>query len=279
VSDGISEASKQFTLNVSPVSPVSPVVKYFRYVMIDDPNESFIVKMTNSATIQQALDDLNGQRRLIVSGIVNSDNGGFNSPWSWHLDPATVILGESFIELCDARPSYVETHLVEWLGQRYCPWGARVNAAYDTPPTPGVRPTSTAPVTSVTIQVQVNALNVREDAALSAQKIGLVRQGETLKKIEEKNGWVKVELSSGQTGWVFGQYTAPAAVPNVSAPRQKVIVMARVLNVRSGAGINTKVITTVQRNAVLEKVEEKSGWIRIILPSGQSGWVYGKFVK
>ena len=131
---------------------------------------------------------------------------------------------------------------------------------------------SASPATSATIQVQVNALNVRQDAALSATKIGLVRQGETLKKLKEENGWVKVELSSGKTGWVFGQYVAPATVP-------KVIVTARVLNVRSSAGINTEVIATVQRNAVLEKVEKKDGWIKIILPNDQRGWVYEKFVK
>lgn len=275
VSDGTSKASRQFTINVS------SVVRYFQYVMSSAPDESFLVKMTNPATIQQALDDLQGRRRLIVSSIVNSGDGGFNSPWSWHLDPARVILGEIFIEVCDGRPSYVETHLAEWLGQRYCPWGAKVNAVYEAPPTSTVpiQPKSTAPVTSASIQVQVDALNVRGDATLSAPKIELVRKGEVLKKLEEKNGWVKVELSSGQTGWVFGQYVAPATVPTVSAPRQKVIVTAWVLNVRSGAEINTRVITTVQRNAVLEKVEEKSGWIRIILPNGQSGWVYGKFVK
>ncbi|TSC83501.1 MAG: immunoglobulin I-set domain-containing protein [Microgenomates group bacterium Gr01-1014_16] len=129
------------------------------------------------------------------------------------------------------------------------------------------------------IQVQVNALNVRQDAALSASKIGLVRQGEVLNKLEEKNGWVKVELSNGQIGWIFKQYTAPVAVPVVSTLRQKIIVTAWVLNVRSGPGINTKVITTVQRNDVLEKIEEENGWFRIILPNSQNGWVYGKFVK
>jgi len=657
---GYGNASVQVT-----VGAATPLVKYFQYVMSDDPREGFIVKMTNPATIQQAIDDLNGQRRLIVSGIVNSGNGGFNSPWNWHLDSATIILNENFIELCDARPSYVETHLAEWLGQRYCPWVARVNAVYDIPPTsttlvttqkqdlsfevltdktiyspneniiivikvknnssqstilnfsssyqsdyvidgkfrwssdkaftqaltfvtlepfgakewrfthtpvqyglsvgshtilgevvgygrastqieiiapscgnctceanetaascrkdcdfsfisfsatttenrareiitscgglvdgwfdvinaagtktnrctsmqfkscveayrnevrqvqlskyfvgdmpfvvlqyglgdkytnPGkcnikgwhtgavykseqnacvqsgqvrlpprtvgfwweytmgtaffyiakqatvdqntvntgdglelvtqikLLPSDSLPMTAaisdvfleprlltdeevqeeidyvvsrafpecntssslteanvrgnkkgdnktcgdglkfycatenecfcipvissiprpsalVTIQVRASALNVRQDAALTAQKIGLVRQGEVLKKFEEKNGWVKVELSSGQTGWVFGQHVAPAAVPTVSVSRQKVIVTAWVLNVRSGAGINTKVITTVQQNAVLEKLEEKSGWIKVILVNGQSGWVYGKFVK
>lgn len=263
------------------ILPPPTDVRYFQYVMIDDRNEWFIVKMTDPTTIQQALDDLSGARRLIVSGIVNSGNGGFNSPWSWHLDPATIILSEAFIELCDARPSYVEAHLAEQLGQRYCPWGARVNAVYDTPPTSTIsaQPVPVVPATSTSIQVQVNALNVRQDAALSASKIGLVRQDEVLQKLEEKSGWVKVQLPSGQIGWVFGQYVAPTTAPAVSTPSQKVIVTAWALKVRSGPGVNNKIITTVQRDNILEKVEEKSGWIKIILTNGQSGWVYGKFVK
>ncbi len=281
VSDGTSKVSKEFTITVIPI-PKSPQVRYFRYEMSSLPNEWFIVKMTNPATIKQALDDLKGARRLIVSGIVNSGNGGFNSPWSWHLNPATIILGESFIEVCDARPSYVEAHLAEWLGQRYCPWGARIAAVYDAPPTStiSIQPTPIPPATPIVIQVQVNALNVRQDGTLSASKIGLVRQGEILTKLEEKSGWVKVQLPNNQIGWVFGQYIAPATTtPAISTSSQKVVVTAWVLNIRSGPGVNNKIITTVQRNVVLEKVEEKSGWVRVTLLNGQSGWVYGKFVK
>ena len=42
----------------------------------------------------------------------------------WHLDPDEVRLVEAAIEVCDGRPSYVETHQSEF--PTYCPWGARV---------------------------------------------------------------------------------------------------------------------------------------------------------
>ena len=154
--------------------------------------------------------------------------------------------------------------------------------------TPSTQPTSTptsptspaiSPAISTDIQVQVSALNVRQDAALSAPKMSLVYRGEVLKKLEEKNGWIKVQLFNNQIGWVFGQYTTPVAVSAISTSRREVIVTAWVLNVRSGSGINTGVIATVQRNDVLEKIDEKNGWFMVILPNGQSGWVHGKFVK
>lgn len=203
VSDGTSKAFKKFTITIT------SQVRYFRYVMRGNANEWFIVKMTNPATIQQALDDLNGTRSLIVSGIVNSGNKEFNSPWSWHLDPATIVLGPLFIELCNARPSYVEAHLAEWLGRQYCPWNARVNAVYDTPPIPIILPKltpATPAISTVTYQINVAVLNIRRGGALSAKKIGSVRNGDILKKLEEKRDWIKVKTSNGQIGWVFGQY-------------------------------------------------------------------------
>ncbi|MGH7539534.1 MAG: hypothetical protein ACRELC_00890, partial [Gemmatimonadota bacterium] len=57
-------------------------------------------------------------------------NGGFNTRWSWHLDPATVHAPDAAIGLCDGRPSLVEADLDYWIetvGQ-FCPWGARVVA-------------------------------------------------------------------------------------------------------------------------------------------------------
>jgi hypothetical protein len=65
----------------------------------------------------------------IVSGTLRAGDGGFNAPWSWHLDPATVELVEVAIELCDGCPSFVEGDLAAWLAVgRYCPWSSEVTA-------------------------------------------------------------------------------------------------------------------------------------------------------
>jgi hypothetical protein len=37
------------------------------------------------------------------------------------------VLGEVFIEVCDAAPRYVERHKKAWLGERWCPWSSYVS--------------------------------------------------------------------------------------------------------------------------------------------------------
>lgn len=71
----------------------------------------------------------------------------------------------------------------------------------------------------------------------------------------------------------------PNLAPTISTSGEKVTVTARVLNVRSGPGRRNKIITTVRLNNILEKVEVRSGWIKVVLPNGQSGWIYKKFTK
>lgn len=68
-----------------------------------------------------------GPGRLVIGTVVRG-NGGFNAPWSWHLDPATVRFADVAAEVCDGCPDYVERNLDEWIAtvKVYCPWGTQV---------------------------------------------------------------------------------------------------------------------------------------------------------
>jgi hypothetical protein len=87
-------------------------------------HETFIVRATDPETVRLGLESIRGGNSRFPIGPVRAGNGGFNAPWSWHLDPAEVRLVEAAIELCDGAPSYVEAHLGDY--PVYCPWGARV---------------------------------------------------------------------------------------------------------------------------------------------------------
>jgi hypothetical protein len=43
------------------------------------------------------------------------------------MDPETVHVADMAIELCDGRPSMVQSDLSYWIGTvgQFCPWGAR----------------------------------------------------------------------------------------------------------------------------------------------------------
>jgi hypothetical protein len=75
-------------------------------------------------------DSLVGRGNLqIVGGSLAAGDGGFNAPWSWHLEPGSVRFSEAAIEVCDGCPSFVEADLDDWLRQgSYCPWSTEVEA-------------------------------------------------------------------------------------------------------------------------------------------------------
>jgi hypothetical protein len=85
-------------------------------------SEQFVLRVSGAETIRAARERLAGRGTGFPSGPVRPGDGGFNAPWSWHLDPAETRIVEVAIEVCDGTPSYVEAHLDEF--PTYCPWAA-----------------------------------------------------------------------------------------------------------------------------------------------------------
>lgn len=90
--------------------------------------DKFKVYATDPEAIQLLIDNYYGLNNMFVSGRLMIGNGGFNSPWSWHLDPDDVTMAEFAIELCDGTPTEVENNLPYWLFQveTFCPWSSKV---------------------------------------------------------------------------------------------------------------------------------------------------------
>jgi len=88
--------------------------------------ELFRILLHDNNVIAQAR-GLVGARRIVSGTIVRGD-GGFNMPWSWHLDPDTVRFPDAAIELCDGCPSDVEASGGAWGGGTFCPWTAEILA-------------------------------------------------------------------------------------------------------------------------------------------------------
>jgi hypothetical protein len=96
--------------------------------VIEVEGERFRLRVSDPATAS-ALNArrLNGTVGVVSGRLVRGD-GGFNTPWSWHLDPLSIDVPDFTIELCDGRPSNVQSDLGYWVDtvQRFCPWTARV---------------------------------------------------------------------------------------------------------------------------------------------------------
>ena len=96
--------------------------------VIEVEGERFRVRTITPATAS-ALDARRRSGALgVVSGRLIRGDGGFNGPWSWHLDPASIHVSDAAIEVCDGRPSMVQADLDYWVNtvRAFCPWSARV---------------------------------------------------------------------------------------------------------------------------------------------------------
>jgi hypothetical protein len=100
--------------------------------VIETTGERFVVATSNKTIISKARKELSlprDQRTLFFSGAIAEGNSGHNQPWSWHAVPNNWDLVEISMELCDGRPSGVESNLKLWLRiGRFCPWASRVVA-------------------------------------------------------------------------------------------------------------------------------------------------------
>lgn len=96
--------------------------------IVEVSGESFRVQVSTPQQAQEFRARLQSGTRGVISGELLQGSGGFNTPWRWHLDPATAHVADVAIELCDGRPSMVEADLTYWIGsvRRFCPWGAKV---------------------------------------------------------------------------------------------------------------------------------------------------------
>jgi hypothetical protein len=90
--------------------------------------ETFRVQVATEQQAAALRAHMNSGRVGVISGDLETGNGGFNGQWSWHLKAASIHAPDVAIELCDGRPSMIEADLPYWLNsvKRYCPWGARV---------------------------------------------------------------------------------------------------------------------------------------------------------
>jgi hypothetical protein len=103
-----------------PTSPTPGTVDF----VIEVEGERFVLRTSDPETIERATDNMAGGNGVFPIGPLHAGNGGFNAPWTWHMDPTTTRFVEAAIEVCDGRPSYVEAHRADY--QTYCPWGAKV---------------------------------------------------------------------------------------------------------------------------------------------------------
>lgn len=103
------------------------VGEHFTLGFTSRPNIEFVVYVNRPDDVDamRAEVDRDAEDKQIVSGIVKRGRR-YNPDWNFSMAPGSIVLGDVFIEVCDASPYYVQRHRSEWLGERWCPWSSYV---------------------------------------------------------------------------------------------------------------------------------------------------------
>jgi hypothetical protein len=98
---------------------------------VEVTGERFRIALDDARSIAIADSLLAAEAPNNIHGTLKRGDGGFNTGYSWHLDPATVTFPDLTMEICDGRPrSDVEMDTDYWFStvKYYCPWGAQIVA-------------------------------------------------------------------------------------------------------------------------------------------------------
>lgn len=148
------------------------------------------------------------------------------------------------------------------------------------------------------VNTQNYNLNVRKNPGIDQPITGSAIKGSTIKVLEldKGNGWTKVELEDGTTGYVSTKYLSinknevpkqDAAIDTKGAVSQESNITAYVntkssgLNVRVGKGTDTAIKANVAKGTILSVLEEDdgSGWTKVRLGDGTTGYVSSTYLN
>ena len=137
--------------------------------------------------------------------------------------------------------------------------------------------------------VNTSALNIRQGAGTNYSIIGKLYKGDVVNILSFSNGWYKIKLSNGSTGWVSSQYitlndsssdsgNTPSDSEDGTEINKKGTVNTSALNVRQGAGTKYSIIGKLYKGDIVNILSSSNGWYKIELSNGSTGWVSSQYI-
>lgn len=129
-----------------------------------------------------------------------------------------------------------------------------------------------------------SSLKVRSGPGTSYSRITSISEGTKVTILSQSDGWYKIRLSNGTTGYCSAEYikvsSSGGSSDQPSGGSTGTVNVSSSLNVRSGPGTSYSVVASLSNNAkvtVLKK--ESNGWYYIRTASGKTGYVSGEYIK
>ncbi len=139
-------------------------------------------------------------------------------------------------------------------------------------------------------EVNVNNINVRCDSTTSSQIICTVNKGDLVDVILELYEWYKIRLPQTAHSYIkksmadcINYKTIASAEANVLAGTkiqcQNAKILKKRVNVRLRPNESSQILGIVNKNEVINILEEKGEWYRIEPIQNSFGWIHKRFVN
>ncbi len=115
------------------------------------------------------------------------------------------------------------------------------------------------------VSVRHKVLNMRAGPGTQHATLWQLGQGFPLQVVGRKGQWLQVRDFENDTGWVARSLTSGRAPHH--------IVKSGVANVRSGPGLQHRVLGQAQYGEVLRTLARQPSWVRVEKENGLRGWV------
>ena len=119
-----------------------------------------------------------------------------------------------------------------------------------------------------------NYVNIRKAPSLNSPVIGNLRPQEQLDYMDSVDGWYKVQINDGKSGFVSKKWTKVVSVLSSSA--NKVVMKKGVnnyVNIRQTSSVRSSIIGTLKPGEKLDYIDSVFGWYKVSLDDGISGYI------
>lgn len=151
-----------------------------------------------------------------------------------------------------------------------------------------------AETSNLTAISQVDYLNIRSEASLSAAVLGQLNSGDEAQVLKQQNNWIQI-VFNGITGWVSVEYVSLNELGQVSETESSTdteidtesktnqtvennpdtfTVIVDAVNIRKEPNLSSNKVGIAYKDEQYKVSNRDNNWIQIELKNGDKGWIY-----
>ncbi|MFY3790870.1 SH3 domain-containing protein [Ureibacillus sp. MALMAid1270] len=121
--------------------------------------------------------------------------------------------------------------------------------------------------------VRVASANVRNEPNLSSSVVGSAHQDDTFEVIEQKNNWIKIQLSDDEVGWIYRFYGMFDSSVAANSDRDTVTIIYGGTNLRESPSTSSAVVKRADLGETFEILSSEGEWYKVAINSTESAYV------